>query len=361
MKVVHLYPKDIELPQYLKHKLNSLVNLAFNHDQDDYRFDMYNYDIVAVLYHNNEPVGSAFLEKHTKDVVEPLSKEFYFIHTLNIHPNYRGQKLCNFLMKEIVKKLGKLYSLFLSVDTSSQKANIPGIKCYQKCGFKLVDCLYEKRNDGTFSHMVRVKTPPKKRSSSSSTYHRSIKGRTKKGRSKYKKNKTKKYKKKKGKADKGKADKGLSVRDPNTDKSKRLEILKSQINELDEGLLFSMKTIAENAEYNQQERRDMFDSFLTDFSFRRNIERNRLIQDINTLETEIGIPISKYPEINSKLVSNFSKIMESQYHSSGASSGGGFVPEISGGASGLPILQTRGSNSGGSKPKKKSKRSIDRL
>ena len=229
MKVVHLYPKDIELPQYLKHKLNSLVNLAFNHDQDDYRFDMYNYDIVAVLYHNNEPVGSAFLEKHTKDVVEPLSKEFYFITTLNIHPNYRGQKLCNFLMKEIVKKLGKLYSLFLSVDTSSQKANIPGIKCYQKCGFKLVDCLYEKRNDGTFSHMVRVKTPPKKRSSSSSTYHRSIRGRAKKGRSKYKKNKTKKYKKKKGKADKG-----LSVRDPNTDKSKRLEILKSQINELDE-------------------------------------------------------------------------------------------------------------------------------
>ena len=108
-------------------------------------------------------------------------------------------------MKEIVKKLGKLYSLFLSVDTSSKKANVPGIKCYQKCGFKLVDCLYEKRNDGTFSYMVRVKTPPKKRSSSSSTYHRSIKGRTKKGkikkgRSKYKKNKTKKYKKKKGKS-----------------------------------------------------------------------------------------------------------------------------------------------------------------
>ena len=119
-------------------------------------------------------------------------------------------------MKEIVKKLGKLYSLFLSVDTSSQKANVPGIKCYQKCGFKLVDCLYEKRNDGTFSYMVRVKTPPKKRLSSSSTYHRSIKGRTKKGktkkgRSKYKKNKTKKYKKKKGKSGMSEAQMHINV------------------------------------------------------------------------------------------------------------------------------------------------------
>ena len=178
MKVVHCYPKTVELPVYLKTKLNRLINTGFDHDPDDYRFDMYNYDIIAVLYYNNEPVGSAFLEKHSKDVVEPLSKEFYFITTLTIHPDYRGQKLCNFLMKEIVKKLGKLYSLFLSVDTSPQKANIPGIKCYQKCGFKLVDCLYEKRNDGTFSYMVRVKTPPKKRPPSLTKK----KGKTKKGR-----------------------------------------------------------------------------------------------------------------------------------------------------------------------------------
>ena len=129
MKVVHFYPKNVELPVYLKHKLNRLINTGFDHDPDDYRFDVYNYDIVAVLYYNNEPVGSAFIAKHSKDVIEPLSNEFYFITTLTIHPDYRGQKLCNFLMKEIVKKLGKLYSLFLSVDTSSQKANIPGIKC----------------------------------------------------------------------------------------------------------------------------------------------------------------------------------------------------------------------------------------
>ena len=78
MKYVHLYPKNVELPHYLKHKLNRLINIGFGRDTDEYRFDMYQYDIIAVLYHNDEPIGSAFLEKHTKNVIEPLSKEFYF-------------------------------------------------------------------------------------------------------------------------------------------------------------------------------------------------------------------------------------------------------------------------------------------
>jgi len=157
MEFLNILRKE-ELTESNKIQINELFNLGFNKPLDTNTVDNIPYDLLCLLYLNNKIIGVSCIEKKYKEVMEPLSKIYYFLHTLTIHPDYRGKGYCNLLTKEIIKKLGQKHSLYLSVETHNKSPNINAIKCYQKNGFRLVDCLYEPRPDNKIaSYMVRVK------------------------------------------------------------------------------------------------------------------------------------------------------------------------------------------------------------
>jgi len=170
-----------ELSYEEKQQVNQIINLGFNHpiEQDNLSF-MSDY-LICIISVEHKIVGISMIEEKTKKVMKPLSREYLFLNTISVHPDYRGRGYCNLIVKGIIKQYGKNKSMYLSVHTTEGKANENAIRCYQKNGFRLVDCLYEERgNDDAYSYMVRLKQTKSKSTQKRKQKKKLTKKRTKK-------------------------------------------------------------------------------------------------------------------------------------------------------------------------------------
>ncbi len=134
-------------------KVNEIGNLSFQSDTD-YVFNCDNQTCICVLFKDSIIVGSAYVDFKYVNVIHPLSSKFINIHTLAIHPDYRGKGYCSKLMKLIIKKYGK-YPMNLTVCTNKDNPNLSAIKCYRKHGFQFVDMCHVQHTDGVNTYMVR--------------------------------------------------------------------------------------------------------------------------------------------------------------------------------------------------------------
>ena len=153
-----------ELTDFEKQKANEIMNLGFNTDllQDRLSYPHDTNLLISLVIVNDVIVGVALGKEKTENVMEPLSKQFIHIHSLAVHPDHRGKGYCFYIVDAFVKKYGQERSMYLNVNTSELNPNVKGIKCYQKNGFRLVDCLYEYLDGEPHSFMVRVKGKYKK-------------------------------------------------------------------------------------------------------------------------------------------------------------------------------------------------------
>ena len=160
-----------------KNRCNQLCNLGFPKETYNDFLNTMNNPIISLLYHNNLIIGICFANIERKNVMKPLSTEYLYLHTICIDPQFRGNGLCYYLVKNLltakikidnkIKHLGKTMNMYLHVCTSADKPNIPAIKCYQKNGFNLIDMAHIDREDGPHTIMVRKKGPTKSKKTKS--------------------------------------------------------------------------------------------------------------------------------------------------------------------------------------------------
>ena len=151
-----------EYNDQMNDQMNRIINLSFGHSLESDSLSHTRADYICIIKVDGIIVGLAMIDNKIKNVMQPLSKEYLFIHTVAVHPEYRSRGYCDLMIKEIVKQYGAVKSMYLSVETGLHTANKGAIKCYQKNGFRLVDCLYEERQtDDILSYMVRLSKPVK--------------------------------------------------------------------------------------------------------------------------------------------------------------------------------------------------------
>ena len=162
-----------DLTNQEKVRCNQICNLGFpkgsNHD---FILTMNNPIVSILMVQQTHIIGVCFVNIETKNVMKPLSKEYLYLHTICIDPEFRGNGLCYHLVRNLltskirigssIKHLGKDMNMYLHVCTNNDKPNIPAIKCYQKNGFKLVDMVHVEREEGTNTVMTRQKGLNKK-------------------------------------------------------------------------------------------------------------------------------------------------------------------------------------------------------
>ncbi|MFQ8706736.1 MAG: GNAT family N-acetyltransferase [Thomasclavelia sp.] len=95
---------------------------------------------LYVVRFDNKIIGSVVINhKQEKNYylapwkIEAKDKEIYVIHTLAIHPQYKGLKIAQKLLEYVegLAKQNKIKAIRLDV----RQGNIPAIKLYEKCGF----------------------------------------------------------------------------------------------------------------------------------------------------------------------------------------------------------------------------------
>ena len=131
-----------ELSYEEKQQVNQIINLGFNHPIEQDNLSFMSDNLICLISVEHKIVGISMIEEKTKNVMKPLSSEYLYLHTICIDPQFRGNGLCYYLVKNLVtakikignrlKHLGKNMNMYLHVCTSADKPNIPAIKCYQK-------------------------------------------------------------------------------------------------------------------------------------------------------------------------------------------------------------------------------------
>jgi len=154
--------KVFELTEFEKEKVNEIMNLSFVTDLSQDRLSFSSELLVSLVSVDGVIVGTALAAEMHENTMEPLSNHFLNIHSLGVHPDHRGKGYCSYIVDAFVQKYGKERSMYLNVNTSKDNYNSKAIHCYQKNGFRLVDCLYEHQNGDPHSYMVRIKGKPKK-------------------------------------------------------------------------------------------------------------------------------------------------------------------------------------------------------
>ena len=146
-----------------KQIINNISNLSFpiHNNNKDFVSLCKDDSCICILKQAGEIVSVGYLDMIKKNVINPLTKKYILIHSLSVHPDNRGKGLCKVLVKKIQKKYPNT-SLCLTVCTDKQNPNIPGIKCYERCGFKLIDMCHVDNYDGINTYMTYI---PKKHSS----------------------------------------------------------------------------------------------------------------------------------------------------------------------------------------------------
>ena len=154
--------KVFELTEIEKGKVNEIINLGFATDLSNDRLSFNNELLVSLVSVDGLLVGAALAEEMYENTMEPLSNQFLHIHSLVVHPDHRGKGYCFYIVDAFVQKYSKERSMYLNVNTSKENHNSKAIHCYQKNGFRLVDCLYKHQDGEPYSYMVRIKGKHKK-------------------------------------------------------------------------------------------------------------------------------------------------------------------------------------------------------
>jgi len=135
--------------------INDISNLSFpiHNNHKDFVSLCKDDSCICLLKKNTEIVSVGYLDFLTKDVIHPLSTRYISIHSLSVHPNHRGKGYCKVMINKIKHKYNRT-PLCLTVCTAKKNPNIPGIKCYQRCGFKLIDMCHIDNYDGVNTYMT---------------------------------------------------------------------------------------------------------------------------------------------------------------------------------------------------------------
>ena len=161
-------------------EFNTIFNIAFEKNYPDYFQQVAKPDTYICYKYDMNKLNSFCIFDMKSANIDPkfAANQFIYIHSVSVHPDFRGQGLCYQMIKFIIQKYKHL-PMYLHVRTTMGNPNTHAIKCYQKNNFQLIDCIFSDREDGPNSVMIRY---PQK-------YHKTKKYSKKKKRS----NKKKKY------------------------------------------------------------------------------------------------------------------------------------------------------------------------
>ena len=135
--------------------INEIGNLSFpiHNQKKDFVAVCKDNTCICILKKHKEIVSVGYLDFIKKDVIHSLSNKYILIHSLSVHPDHRGKGYCKVLINKIKQKYSTT-PLCLTVCTDNKNPNIPGIKCYQRCGFKLIDMCHVDNYDGINTYMT---------------------------------------------------------------------------------------------------------------------------------------------------------------------------------------------------------------
>lgn len=142
----------------VRESINHNTSLSFNHETitDVVESNLKENNYIGYLIIDNQIVASGFGKK------EPSNSKYdtIYLHTFSVHSDYRGQGLCQKIVKEFIKKLGNCI-LYLTVRTEPGKENTSAIKCYEKNDFIMLPSVYRDHYDGKNNAMIRLPTSNK--------------------------------------------------------------------------------------------------------------------------------------------------------------------------------------------------------
>jgi len=140
----------------IRESINRNSSNAFNHgnitDVIQNNLDPNNY--IGYLIIDNQIVASGFGDKENSN----SKYDTIYLHTFAVDSNYRGQGLCQKIVKEFIKKFGKNHILYLTVRTEKDNENTSAIKCYEKNDFIMLPSVYRDHYDGKNNAMIRLPT-----------------------------------------------------------------------------------------------------------------------------------------------------------------------------------------------------------
>ena len=143
------YPTQDEIYQ-----INNIFYQSFNKILNNY-----NHDKIAFIKDKNRIVAFNFINFKKLNTIIP--NNHLFIYNLAVDPNERNKGLCQKLIKNLNKKYGNKYTMYLNVNTDKRKPNLAAIRCYKKGGFQFVDLPAENINGYYHNIMIRYKNKNK--------------------------------------------------------------------------------------------------------------------------------------------------------------------------------------------------------
>ena len=157
--------KSTEISESDKERMNQIFGSAFPNAGTDYVQGHISEDLSACLLRVGTQIeGVAFAAKKTMDADPTLvSPTYYLIHSVAISPEKQGQGYCKDIMGALVKEFGNL-PMYLNVRTTKGNPNTAGIRCYERHGFHLIECIAEIKDDGPNSVMIRDPNNQRKKS-----------------------------------------------------------------------------------------------------------------------------------------------------------------------------------------------------
>lgn len=143
----------------VRESINRNTSIAFNHKDvtDVIQSNIGSDNYIGYLIIDNQIVASGFGIKESSNG----KHDTIYLHTFSVHSDYRGQGLCQKIVKEFIKKFGKKYILYLTVRTEPGKENTSAIKCYEKNNFIMLPSVYRDHYDGKNNAMIRLPTNSK--------------------------------------------------------------------------------------------------------------------------------------------------------------------------------------------------------
>ncbi len=143
----------------IRESINRNTSVAFNHETitDTIQSNLKENNYIGYLMIDNQIVASGFGIKESSN----SKYDTIYLHTFSVNSDYRGQGLCQKIVKEFIKKFGKNNILYLTVRTQEGEENISAIKCYEKNNFIMLPQVYRNHYDGKNNAMIRLPTTNK--------------------------------------------------------------------------------------------------------------------------------------------------------------------------------------------------------
>ena len=142
-------------------RLNDICNEAFKKAEGPYVENFPESTLVALATDKGDKTiwGLAFCELKEIDSDPTYFSQIQFhVHSISVDQRARQNGLCKGLVGSLIhacKSKDSKAPMYLNVRVTKDKANIGGIKCYQKNGFQFVAVPPVDRDDGPNAFMVR--------------------------------------------------------------------------------------------------------------------------------------------------------------------------------------------------------------